>query len=383
METRIRHRKGRNFEALCPDGRWRSTGTNNMHEARIIAVIMNQKVPDDLFRDFADSLMNNRNPGSWYDINRNLNKISESSFETICNNLRIYVLPFFGKMRLCEITAPIIQGWYMDIRKRNGERVAPNTASRALEALSKVMAYGVFLGKLDVNPCEFVMHMRKTQQGYPRFTDAELEVMFPDSIPRLAEIYGDLTDALYFLIARDTGMRPGEIAGLSRDCYYPDLHGLYTMQSCDRRTRRVKESVKTTGRGNDDRYGFISPLTEIILQSVLSDGRDLIFSWSNGTLRGQEYYYRLLNRVLKKLGIPKNGRAVYSFRSTFFTRFLNEHSNAAAMAMMGHRNWHACYDQRTPDDIMRKARRIYDSSDIENAYKGYPDIVINERRCWY
>ena len=375
MEIKIRHRNGRCFEYLDRNGKWKSTKEWDKEAALLAASMMMQNSIGMNFGDFATDIMVNTSYGSWLDTVKKLNKMKPQSIKTMFSNLSIYVVPYFRNMDISAITPSMIQAWYMNLKKKNGKPLAVNTSNRALEALSKVMDYALLLGLIDHNPCEGVMRMKKESTGHPVFTDEELSIMLPEDEERLIDIYGSLDNALFFLIAIDTGFRPGETAGLSVKSYHPRYHGLYTTQTCLKSTREISKSVKTSGRGYEQRTGFLSPFTESILRKVIHNRDDLIFINDKGLPKGQEAFSKILDRAMLNLGIAKNGRSLYSFRSTFFTRMLRDYTDDAAMAMMGHRNWHSCYDQRSPEDILRRESAMLESSYVKAAGEIYPDRI--------
>ena len=367
MKVYLRHRSGRCVEFRDIDGKWRSTGVKDKAEAYNIAVTLLAVECRDNFGDFANKVLYDEGPGSYIFMMRELNKLAKGTLKEFRDFAEIYVIPFFKNRQLNDITAPIVQVWYMNLtRKSDGKRASASTCNNALSALSRILGHAAMLGKIDSNPCSLVKRRRPNQQGTKPFTKEELDILFPDDIGSLLNIYGTLSDALFFLIIRDTGFRPCEVAGLTASCYYPQYHCIYTRQSCDRTTRNIKHEIKTSGKGKTDRFMRISPDTEYLMNIVIKmvpEGSCLFLN-KKGKIKGQESFNRQLTRILEKLGIHKEGRSLYSFRSTFFSAFLKNHTDEAAMMMMGHNNWHSCYDQRSPEDIIERYEKVLNSSYI-------------------
>lgn len=367
MKVYLRARKGRCVEFLDRDGRWRSTGVKDKSIARQVAISILMSAPDETFGDFAKSVMYDEGPGSYIAMMRELGKIADGTIKEFRDSANAYVLPFFSNMTFDKITAPAIQIWYMNITTKSGKRAAASTCNNALSALSRILGYAAMLGKIPSNPCTMIKRRKPNSQGHKPFTDAELAIMFPESLGKLLNIYGTASDALFFVLMRDTGFRPCEVAGLTADCYYPEFHCIYTRQSCDRNTRNIKHEIKTSGRGKADRYMRISPIAEKLLDIVIESVPEgsCLFLNKKGKIKGQARFQVQFDRILASLGIPKDDRTLYSFRSTFFSKFIGKYTDEAAMMVMGHNNWHSCYDQRTPVDIIRRNERILDSSNIE------------------
>jgi hypothetical protein len=52
-----------------------------------------------------------------------------------------------------------------------------------------------------------------------------------------------------------TGFHSGEVAGLRRENYYPELKGVYTTSSVNSAMRKVVNRIKTTGSGKEYKVG--------------------------------------------------------------------------------------------------------------------------------
>ena len=381
MEVRLSARKGRCIQYLDSSGRWKSTGTFNMDEAYVIATARLMAESPCRFDEFAEDMLCNDSAGSWLDINTRMKKLRPSTIESIRMFARSYAIPFFGKMNLSEITAPLIQSWYMTMHLSDGSPASASTRNNALNALSKILGYAEYLGKIDDNPCRLVTKMKKPNSGYPPFTEEETRRMFPNDETLLEEIYDNLNEALFYMIIRDTGMRPGEIAGLSRDDYFPEEHMIFTKSSFDRYTKEMVEEVKTSNKGYANRFGILSEETERILKKeLLRIKGNMIFAYDDGKPKGQVHFYNKLRTVLRRLGIEKGERSLYSFRGMFFSRSLSRLPDNVAMVFMGHTSWHSCYDQRSRSEIVKKVRALYDSADIQRAAEPSTDYVISQLR---
>ena len=370
MEVKLKHPSGRCIQFLDRNGKWKSTGTKIEKEAYAIAqTFLSQTLPDN-FGEFAKEVLYDEGPGSYIQILREVKKIRESTIREFREAAEYYVIPYFAPFDLQRITAVQVQTWYINMTTATGKMAAPSTCNHAISALSRIFSHAIYLGKLTFNPCTAVKRKKPISTGFPKFTDEEIEILLPESIPELLRIYKELDIALFMLIALDTGFRPCEIAALNTSNFYTEHHSVYATSSCDKRNKNIEGQVKTTGRGYSERVGFLSDFTWQmfkLVESVLKPG-SYIFTKRNGELRGQAYYYRALERAMRDTGIEKKDRSLYSFRSTFFSRFLQNHPDGVAMMLMGHTNWHACYDQRIPEEVIDRAyTRML--SDIKTAGK--------------
>ena len=380
MKLYLRHRTGRCIEFMDENGKWKSTKTHDKYEAYTLATALMCRKDDALFGEFAERMLNDRGPGSYIDMMQELGRYQSSTMREFRQSASIYVIPYFRKFRLTEISAPIIQVWYMGLKRKDGQKAAVTTCNHALSALSRILDFAQMMGKVDSNPCKLIKRKKDERKGHEVFTADELKKLFPDTIFGLRKIYGTLEEALFYMIMRDTGFRPCEVAALSTDSYYPKFHVVFTTKSCDRKTRKIKNRVKTTGRGYSERTGTLTPYTEKILNIVISslEPGSYLFTKKNGELKGPEHFNRIFKDLMKIAGVEPRNRTLYSFRATFFTNILSTYSDEAAMMLMGHTSWNSCYDQRSPEQIVERTIRLLESAHIQDRREPHPDAVSLE-----
>ena len=380
MKIYLRHRNGRCIEYMDLEGKWKSTGTHSKYEAQTIAASLICRKNEDSFGNFSEHILYDRGPGSYYDMMKELGRYQDSTMKEFRQAATVYVIPYFSNFKLSEITAPIIQIWYMNLKKKDGTKAAVTTCNHALSALSRILSHAEMLGKIDSNPCKLIKRKRDMRKGHEVFTKDELDSLFPSNLFEMIEIFGSLDNALFYLIMRDTGFRPCEIAAFTTESYHPRFHAVFTSKSCDRSTRKIKDSVKTTGRGYSERTGTISKQTEEVMNIVISllKPGSYLFTKKSGELTGPEHFNRIFPDILKKANIDKKGRTLYSLRATFFTNILSTYDDKAAMMLMGHTGWNSCYDHRTPEQIVERTIRILESSHIQDRGKPYSDAIVKE-----
>jgi integrase len=115
--------------------------------------------------------------------------------------LRLYMIPAFGKLLLCDVTTRDIQMYLGNLR----QKLSPATANRHLALFSKLFKLGVAWGRIDKNPCV----------GIDKFKEAGAKQRYlsPDEVRRVmaaalqeANIYASA--AIRFLLL--TGIRREE-----------------------------------------------------------------------------------------------------------------------------------------------------------------------------
>lgn len=364
MKIQLRHRAGRCVEYLDSTGKWKSTRCTDKEKARAVALsIMDNELMT--FGDFVDDMFNSKERMSWYGIMKDTGKLKDISIDQVKTYAKLYVIPFFKNFDIHEITPMLVQNWYMTIRKKDGELVSPTTAGHALAALDKIMKYAIFKGHITLNPCKAITTIRYESEGYPPFTDSELERMFPEDRIELCRIYGDITAALCFLVMKETGFRPGEAISITDDCYYPEYRAILTSQSYDSKNKTIKKDIKTTGRGFSTKFGRLSEFTHSIMMDVIKhNGHGPVFLNRKGNIFSVAFIRDRLTRALEILGIEKGERAPYSFRSTFYTKRIQHQSKDAVLMLMGDKRSYRCYDQRSNEEIIRQLIAFEDSSYI-------------------
>ena len=377
----LRHRKGRKVEYLDHDGRWKTTGKDTKREAMTWWETERPIKQGMLFREIAEDFYTNKDEGSYLALREEADRnLSEQTVYirnlTVKNNL----IPDFGDMDVRNITPMIVQKKYATMKKRDGSAAAPGTKELYLVTLSSIMRYLVMLGAIPSNPCDSVIKVgSKVVNPKKALTDDEISRLFPEDHERLLYVWnGDLVSACFFMVMLDTGWRPGEVAGITPSCYSKEHHGLYTFRSVDSFTKNVKESIKTTKKGYDFKIGMLSRRTTDILIYLCRGKADdeVIFRTKTGKYFTSSYTNFRLPKALERAGIPLEGHPPYCFRTTFMTKLAKIAQDSVVMRLMGHTQWHTCYDKRTPLDMLDKAHK--ELADYYGRGEGDGDVIADE-----
>ena len=272
---RLVKRKGRNIQVVfdhIPGGCF-SSGTTSEYEANRWAMLkylrdtgkMSDIDPEEItLADFAKDFFKPSDPRGF--IKRQVargNKHDPMEYTRRQAYLDNYILKAHGKWMLTSISDVAIEDFIVDLKSTKDSRkpLSADTKNKILSAYRDVMKEAKREGFLRFNPCDTVERFVETHEERLPFTDEEMKRFFPDDRDRLLFIWGTLQWAVYFLMMRDTGFRPGELSGLSIDNYYPDFKGVYTTGSVHWATHQHKDSIKTTKAGLTYREGFLSDTT--------------------------------------------------------------------------------------------------------------------------
>lgn len=363
MDIKLRKRAGRKVEYLDTDGKWKTTGQSTKIEAVTWLNANRGMSGATTLAEFADGFYTDEGIGTFkYLCEQTGTHKHEEWWKSNNSRYLIYIRPKLGKMPLSRITTPIVQDWYLSLEGVYKKSISPATRKKILNALSTIMDHAIFRGLMDKNPCKNVIRIKEANKGRNPYSEEEIDRMFPDNPQMLVDIWGGLKWACFFLIMRDTGWRPGEVAGLSPDGFFPEQKAIYTKQSVDSFSKNIQQSIKTTGRGKDYKIGFLTQETNAYLKLYLATEKpkELIFRTDrNGTVLTTGAVYRQFGRAMEKIGIDWTGRPPYALRTTFMTNMAkSEVSQEKIMELMGHTKWQSCYDQRTPLEVIEKVRRL-------------------------
>lgn len=339
------------------DGKWKSTGQKTFIEAR--QWYYETKPKEEMtFRLFSEGIFTDESEGSFRFLQTATGRHTKNEWWFHNDGfLRRYLNPFFGDIPLYKITTKMIQSWYLTFKGKNTEKLAPESKRKVLDCLSLIMGYAVYCGLIPNNPVKSIIKIKTTSEGREPYTAEELAVMFPEDDKELIEVWGSLMWAVYFLIMRDTGWRPGEIAALTEDCYIEKLNGIYTTQSVDSFDRVIQDSIKTSGTGYKYRVGLLSERTGRLLKDLIAyrHGTQLFQSYA-GKLITSSSSRCIFKKRMEAMHISTEGRPPYALRTTYMTNIAKTMSREQVEELMGHKQWRACYDKRSAEDILTKLK---------------------------
>ena len=138
-----------------------------------------------------------------------LKDLTKASYE---ERLRLHVIPTIGKVKLCKLTPFIVQDFIDSLSRKTDSRdaLSPKTIKCIHGVLHKALNKAVGLGYLAKNPADGSTLPRIHPHSVIPLSDSQ-------TVQFLQAIKGDRYEQV-FLLALFTGLRQGELIGLTWDC---------------------------------------------------------------------------------------------------------------------------------------------------------------------
>lgn len=139
-------------------------------------------------------------------------KLKENSWITKENIIGKHLIPYFGKFRMCDITAKNVIDWQNEMRKRqvkDGEKYSPTYLKTIHNQLSSIFNHAIRFYGLKTNPAFVAGNMGTSRH-------AEMKFWTKDEYLKFAEVMMDKPIYYYaFEILYWCGIREGELLALT------------------------------------------------------------------------------------------------------------------------------------------------------------------------
>lgn len=160
-----------------------------------------------------------------------LGDVKRSTAHLYRENIRLYLKPALGAVKLEALTTPAIQKIYNRLvsTERDGQGLSPKTVKNIHGVLHQALQQAVAIGYLRFNPAAACT--------LPRIVKKQIKPLEGDQIARFLEAIQGHRHEILYKVALFTGMREGEILGLMWDCVDFE-HNTITV---DKQLRRAQE----------------------------------------------------------------------------------------------------------------------------------------------
>ena len=345
-------------------GKWISTNCTDRDDAirwaeakKDGSLRVHKKIPT--LNDFAKDFFVPGNELWMKRLKRKKKTYASDYFRAHQGRLENYILPEFGSRLITSISTIEIDNWFLDLRSvRTEKELSDNAKNKVLHAFRIVLEEAKYQGYVKENSAASVEEISEENRERLHFDDLEMNKLFPAEKDELLRIWQGMKWTVFFLIMRDTGFRPGEVAGLTRGAYYSSVGGIYTTGSIDTVTGKYKDSIKTSKSGKRYKLGLLEDITVELLDEYLEEtdpGIDeLIFPATNTEGIKVETSLKHFKLSARRAEVKLKGRTQYCLRHSFETKKLKSLDLETVKELMGHTRYRKEYDHRSGEERLIK-----------------------------
>jgi integrase len=309
----------------------------------------------------------------WLDVwmrEYKLNSVGFSTYESYRLAIENHVVPKLGRLKLNQITPEHLQT-FINSRMKNG--ISSACAIKMKNIINAALKQAVKNRMIPYNPTDAITP--------PKLRQKEIRVFSPDEQARFMDaLRGHRLEALYSL-ALASGMRKGELLGLTWDCIDFDKQTISVKRSVSRSYDPVtRESAIRAGatktRSGQRQIPMLSAVDPVLLahrdrQEIEKraagsgyNSLNLVFCSKVGTYIETRRLNITLNKLLKKAKIEHIN--FHALRHTFATRALESGIPAKVVAeILGHSdvaltlNTYSHVLQSTAHEQMNKLNHVF------------------------
>lgn len=268
---------------------------------------------NEILRDLQDGTYvapNKMTVGEWLDIwlkeyTLNIRPATKAAYE---QHVRVHLKPALGRIQLSKLFPHQIQQNYNDLLRKRG--LSPKSIKNVHGVLHRALEQAKLMGYLKTNPTTGVV--------LPKAEKAVLKTMEDTDVARfLQEIKDDPYENVLFVTAF-TGLREGEVLGLTWDCVDFEK-GQLLINKQHNRAKGEKEFHFSPLKNSKIRTITVAQEVLNVLekqrkqqekwQAILGDKWDnqknLVFTTEFGRYINNKTLYMNYKRIMRKLGFPQ------------------------------------------------------------------------------
>jgi len=157
--------------------------------------------------------------GEWLDVWEAdyIINVKSATRKSYSDHIRLNIKPYIGRVQLQKLTPHMVQGMYNELLREKG--LSPKTIKNIHSVMHKSLDKAQKLGFIRNNPTAVVTLPRIEKKEITPFEDDQL-------VSFLKEIRGN-TYELVYKVTVFTGLRQGEVLGLTWDCVNFEKNTLY------------------------------------------------------------------------------------------------------------------------------------------------------------
>ena len=241
---------------------------------------------------------------------------TEYSYKKHINN---HITPALGAVKLQKLKPHAVQAFYNDLQREKG--LSPKTIKNLHGVLHSALKQAVTVGYIRQNPAD--------NAKLPRVEKAEVQTLTEDFLPLFLEAITDHDfEAIYFTTLF-TGLRQGEVLGLTWPCIDLDKGTVYIKQQLQRERGSSGAYVLGSLKNDKPRHIAIAPDVVKMLRherakqarrrlkagSAWSNPDNLVFTNELGKHLVPDTVYAHFKRLAASIGCP--GLRFHDLRHTY------------------------------------------------------------------
>ena len=171
---------------------------------------------------------------------------TDKSMQTREAVMKNWIITLWGDYNPKRLTVQIIDKAMMGMASKFTHRpLAGATRNRILSVLSELYVHLIEEGKIKFNPVRDVVRCNSSPE-HPRsaLSTREIKALFPNDHAELKRIWRTQKYICAFLILRDTGLRPGELAALKWDDWDSQIKFFPVLRAIESAVKAKKKGLK-------------------------------------------------------------------------------------------------------------------------------------------
>ena len=278
--------------------------------------------------------------------------------------MKNWIVPLWGEINPKRLTVRMIdRAMYGAASELTRRPLAGATRNRILSVLSEVYVHLIEEGHLRINPVRDVVRCNSAPER-PRSAVpiAEIKALFPDGRAELKRIWRTQKYVCAFLILRDTGLRPGELAALKWGDWNSEIKFFPILRAIESGSRGKEKGTKT----GSTKPAIITDQTAAEIEALRKKAKpqpeDYIFANKHGVPYSTHRLSRNFHEAVERAGLDRPELTPYWLRHTFNSMMLETNSTETVQLLMGH-NTEAMtryYRHATAESLARTAEKIKD-----------------------
>ena len=244
----------------------------------------------------------------WLDIwlSDYIGNVKPSTVKSYTDHVKLNINPYIGNVPLVKLNTPMIQSTYNELLRNKG--LSAKTVKNVHGVLHRALDQAQKLGYLRTNPsCAVIL---------PRIQTPPINVLDDSDLSRfLQEIKGNPYERIFFVTVF-TGLRQGEIMGLTWDCVNFDNNTLFINKQHGK-VKGGKEYVFSSLKNDKPRLVEVASEVMDVLKkqkewqehwnakigSAWDNADNLVFTTETGRYLSNQTVYLAFKKVVKKIGL--------------------------------------------------------------------------------